>query len=363
MANFFYFMHVPWGWIKQRPHFLAEELSDSVDIKIFLPKVYRKYSLINNKTNLPLIEVWKFPLERYRLFRVINYYILQFLFKYIYNLNTFSHIWLTDLRLYPYIKKIIHKKQIVVYDCMDDVVQFDVLKKQYIELKTIEKELFSRANIILFSSDELSQRKIKEYRLETKKCDVVYNAFDENLVDGPIYNTFDHQFDLYQNNSFKVLTYIGTISNWFDFKIIERSLNEFNKIVYFIVGPIEPSTQVFKHERIIYFGSVEHKYVKSLILKSDALIMPFKVNTLTEAVDPVKLYEYIALGAKVLSIKYKELDKFGKYISLYEHYDEFREFLKRLDSKEIGHNKPIEFIQKNSWNTRKKQILVKLLEN
>ena len=45
MKHILYLMHIPWGWIKQRPHFFAEKLAEdavvdvslaqTTDIKIF----------------------------------------------------------------------------------------------------------------------------------------------------------------------------------------------------------------------------------------------------------------------------------------------------------------------------------------
>ena len=32
-----YIMHVDWNWIKQRPHFIAEELTTWYDIKVVYP--------------------------------------------------------------------------------------------------------------------------------------------------------------------------------------------------------------------------------------------------------------------------------------------------------------------------------------
>jgi glycosyltransferase involved in cell wall biosynthesis len=245
---------------------------------------------------------------------------------------------------------------------MDDILEFEVLKKQYMELEDIEKDLFENAGFVLFSSEELKNRKVKKYNLDTNAYSLIYNALDNKLIRTNIYNKYDNIFNKYKEQDYTIVTYIGTISNWFDFGLVQKSLEELDNIVYFLVGPVEHNVEVIKHERIKYFGSIEHKYVKSLMLQSDVLVMPFKLNKLIEAVDPVKIYEYIALGKNILSVKYDELDKFSNYIHLYENYDEFKNILTNLDNSKNDKNINNTFAEQNCWNDRAEKI-VKLIKD
>ena len=355
-------MHVPWGWIKQRPHFLAEELSDSFKVDVVIPKSFRTSSLTINESSLNINPVLKLPLERFKFIRSINSKIVQASLKYLYGIHKYKYIWITDLRMYPLIQNLITSKQKLIYDCMDDVLEFTVLKEQYQELETIEKKLFRNIDLALFSSKELQNRKVKKYNLRNTQYGLVYNALDKSLVDIEIFDKHNDIFSQYKKINLTILTYIGTISSWFDFDLIERSLNDFKNIVYFIIGPIEENIEVLKHDRIKYFGSVEHKYIKTLVIKSDILIMPFKINKLIEAVDPVKMYEYIAFGKKIISINYNELDKFSKYINTYNNYNEFKKILQNLNNnQEVGILKE-NFVELNSWESRKKDVII-LMKN
>ncbi len=56
--------------------------------------------------------------------------------------------------------------------------------------------------------------------------------------------------------------------------------------------------------------------------------MPFKLNDIVEAVDPVKLYEYINFNKDILTISYKEIERFSKFTYSYDGYDEFKSQLK-----------------------------------
>lgn len=350
-------MHIPWGWIKQRPHFLAEELSKIYQLDIYTPKVYKKNSLIENETKLKINELFKLPFERFLIVRKLNSIIIGLLLKYIYEINNYKYIWLTDLRLYPQIEKVLKNNQQLIYDCMDDVVEFDVLVNKRKELLKIEQSLFSRSNLIFFSSEELKNRKVEQYKINQSKYEVVLNAFDNSFLQEKIYQNYDSYFEEYHKKGFKVLTYIGTISSWFDFETLQKSLKEFDNIVYFIVGPFEPETKKLEHPRIVYFGSVEHKFVKSLIIKSDIMIMPFKINKLITAVDPVKLYEYIALGKSILTVEYKELLKFKEFVNFYSDYNTFKFILETCMQNSNNTKANDDFIRNNSWHSRVKEVI------
>ena len=52
-----YLMNIPWGWVKQRPHFIAEYLS-----KDFIVDVYYKKPTKVSKKNLLTCKEKDFPL-------------------------------------------------------------------------------------------------------------------------------------------------------------------------------------------------------------------------------------------------------------------------------------------------------------
>lgn len=348
--DIFYFMHVPWGWIKQRPHFLAEEISKQFAIDIYTPKVYRKNTLIQNNTIQKINTIFKLPFERFSFVRKINNLLMIILLKFIYKISNYKYIWITDLRLYPQIKSVLKNNQKLIYDCMDDVLEFEALKSQKEELEKIEKELFLRADKVFFSSNELYKIKSQKYNLGKNKIEIIYNALDISFLNQEIKDEYDSIFDKYKD--FKIVTYIGTISSWFDFEAIKKSLENIENIVYFIVGPIEANIEVLNHDRVVYIGSVEHKFVKTFIEKSDIMVMPFKLTNLIKSVDPVKLYEYIALGKSIISTKYDEVMKFEEYISFYSSTDEYVDVLNR-NLKNIKKTKlNEEFIYNNSWDNR-----------
>ena len=116
--------------------------------------------------------------------------------------------------------------------------------------------------------------------------------------------------------------YFGTISTWFNFDYILRSLEECADIQYELFGPLA-GVQIPKHERIHYHGTIEHEKLLENIKDADCLIMPFLINEIIEAVDPVKLYEYINFNKNILTCRYEEIERFEPFVCFYTGYDEF----------------------------------------
>ena len=57
-----YFMNVDWDWAKQRPHFIAEHLSDSHDVIILYPFSWRRSQLnANPKSHLSIFPFFRIP--------------------------------------------------------------------------------------------------------------------------------------------------------------------------------------------------------------------------------------------------------------------------------------------------------------
>lgn len=356
-----YFMHIPWGWAKQRPHFIAEQLAHCYIVNVISQKEYKIKSLqkAESRHNLRIVQPLRIPFSRFVVVRILNKIIFDFTVKL--NLARADIAWFTDPRIYKKICGALTVDKTIVYDCMDNVVEFNLPNLDKRELHAVEEELCKRAKIILCSSVRLSAVLVERYGsdLMGKIC-IVNNALDESLKEKAQHNTAIEKKLKELKKIGSIVTYVGTISDWFDFELLIQSVDRLPNIQYCIFGPTDVKLPTSKN--IHYFGALQHDNIWNIMRLSDLMVMPFIVNELIESVDAVKMYEYIASGTPVLAVDYHENRKFAKFAYLYRDAEEYISMLSSITAeprmrKNILTSEEIEkFTANNTWKERIKDI-------
>jgi teichuronic acid biosynthesis glycosyltransferase TuaH len=363
MLKILYIMHIPWGWSKQRPQFIAEELAKHFDVTVLSAKNYasKKVNETVPSKRLNIHEPFRIPFERYRLIFHINKIIYWFYFKFLFN----NHIvWITDPRAYERIVNAIPKNTNIIYDCMDDVLAFNLSPEVKTKISILEQELVSSAQFIFCSSETLLKRLKTRYGDKISlKSEVVNNALSDKkfLHTSKTDDISEIQtvFSEARKKDYIICTYIGTISDWFDFELILESLERNAKVCYFLFGHTDVT--IPKHPRLIFFGAIKHEIVFNVMALSDILVMPFLLTPLIESVDAVKLYEYIASGKPVICLQYPESEKFGELLKYYKSIESYMIALdKAVASKILNDNVRITFVKNHNWEKRVIPIVTKI---
>lgn len=296
--------------------------------------------------------------------RKINAILVALQIEYICKIKKIDTIWITDIRLYHYLKYIKSGKRNItlIYDCMDDTLAFPKIAKNNHKVAYLSKDEqdLLKASHFIFASSETLLNRLKNITVfsSQQQYKVINNALDEA---GQAYISLDdeHPFSMlykkYKQEGFTILIYVGTIASWLDIQSIQKSLSVFTDIVYFFVGPIEIDLPC--HQRVIHIKPVEHVYVKDIMCQADILIMPFIVNQLIESVDPVKMYEYISCHKPIIATAYNETFKFSRYAQLYHSPEEYCNYidahLKKLDQRVMVSQEEIKsFVRDNTWKNR-----------
>ena len=369
-----YLTTVPWGWIKQRPHFIAEKMSNyhSVDVFCKVPLKLSQKDLLteipHDNRQLTINHFFIFPFERIPVLKHLNLNFINrlFLWYYIKKTKKYDVIWFASPILYSFMKNRILKTQTVVYDCMDDMAEFgnnaENSKERQLILKT-ERDLLTRADVVFCSAEYLKTKILSRAGLINKKATVVNNAIempqdDKELEIPPHVSIILETSKSYNNN----LLYIGTISEWFDFESVLYALDKDSKLHVTLIGPSQ--VMIPKHPRLFHLGTVERKYLFEFMKYAKALIMPFVVNELIRSVNPVKLYEYVYSGKPVVASRYGETEKFSDFVQLYSNKQEFFDIISNLDNiptDETYKSKCKAFVSMNTWDERCKNMNMELM--
>ena len=350
-----YIMNVDWDWIKQRPHFLAQYLSRLNKIFVLYPRAWRRSHLVkNDRHGIISHPLWQLPFSRKFFFiHKANILLLRFTLRVYLSWVKPDILWFSSPELFECLPARFSGK--IIYDCMDDVLAFpsNFSRRELLELN--ERNLIKRCSMVFCSSQNLRDKLINRAG-HPNKYTVVYNAFEplkflkSSLNGKKIKNKKKH-----------ILGYVGTISSWLDFDSLIELLNLFGSIEIHLIGPIEKSKINFpQHKRIKFLGPIRHKEIADRVIEFDALLMPFHITDLIQSVDPVKLYEYIYLNKPIVSVRYKEIEKFIGFVDFYENKFELfsiiNKYLNEGFNKKYSDVDRAKFISSNTWMDRARQI-------
>ena len=340
-----YAMDLDWSWIKQRPQFIEERLENKFDVYVTCIRNYRirKYY---SKDNMSVF--YRIPfISRYpQLWKINQFRLKKFFYKYIKKFNP-EIIYVSSPDFIEGIPLSFKGK--IVFDCMDDMIAFAPLHRKE-NMLHLEQKLVERADVVIVSSDWLKSVLSKRNPDFVSKLHIIKNGFDGNIV----------QEVQHLQNQLYTFCYFGTISHWFNFNILVKSLVDFPDIQYVLIGPVSPGTTIPKHDRIIHIPAVEHGELYERTKNADAFIMPFKINDIVLAVDPVKLYEYINFNKNILCVEYPEVKRFEPFVFFYHDYESFCNQIRKM--KELAGTKysnkdRLDFLRFNTWEQRVKQIV------
>lgn len=178
-------MHINWNWIKQRPHFLYEELSYYIDIDLYYIDRFldRSKHKINNMRNTyrssEVNKITKLPLSgRYTWLQQIEKFTNRKI-----SLEQYNYIWITSPLILEFIPlKELEGKQII-YDCMDDFLEFYHDSDKINRMKKLEFELVQVADIVITSSSFLKDKMQSVYGRHLKQAPfLINNGISSSLV-------------------------------------------------------------------------------------------------------------------------------------------------------------------------------------
>lgn len=339
-----YFSTVNWSWIKQRPHFICEYLGKKeIEITYFSVTPFLKQKIVQKRLSEYLYIKDKFVLPfaaKIRIVEKLNIIYVKSLLN-----KKYDIVIITHPKQYEYLPKDLKNNSKIVYECMDNIPYFYQGKIKS-EVIIQEKQLCEKVDQIITSSIYLKNKIVREYKINEEKIEVIKNALDKSIEDA-----CEASIKLKSPN----LIYIGTISEWLDINILNKYAKDNPQCTIYLIGPIEKIKNDKMNDNIVFLGSIEHKDVKEYIKNGEIMLIPFKINELIKGVDPVKLYEYLALNKPVVTSYWKELNEYkeNKLVYFYNTYEEFVLAIDKI-KKDVNHFDEInaDFVEQNNWEKR-----------
>jgi glycosyltransferase involved in cell wall biosynthesis len=118
--------------------------------------------------------------------------------------------------------------------------------------------------------------------------------------------------------------YFGLINSWVDLDLIARLADKHPDWQFTFIGPSQlPAGAHPRRPNIHYLGPRSYDELPQHAAEFDVALIPFKMNALTQAVNPLKLLEYFSLGLPVVSSPLPEVVKFAEHLFLADDEDGF----------------------------------------
>ena len=159
-----------------------------------------------------------------------------------------------------------------------------------------------------------------------------------------------------------VAGYFGAISDWFDPEPIAQLAAMAPQLHIVLIGAVTTNLTGLKAYPNIYFlGEKPYRDLPAYLRCFNVCLIPFKNNELTQATNPVKLYEYLAAGKAVVATDLPEIRQFADVVTVVGNPADFAAAVIRLiqegdQAAEVRRQR----VQLESWEQRLAQLKVLL---
>ena len=249
----------------------------------------------------------------------------------------------------------------IVADYMDDYLDFPGTPAA---VKPYVHRLLQNSDVVLVTSEYLEK---KAYQSGAKRIEIIRNGTDcQHFYSASCYTKAPEQK--------LTVGYYGVLSTWFDCKIIEAISASDLDVEICLVGTVTP--QVAKDfeklqnlPKVRILDAVPYEQLPAILQQFDVCLIPFDANNdLIKATNPVKFYEYLSAGKKVVATEIPELMPYNELYLYCENEDNafverVRQCLNGTDTLAKS-DEVIGFAQKNDWDERVNQFvnLIKCLK-
>lgn len=249
-----------------------------------------------------------------------------------------------------------------IYEYIDDIspelagtkdIPQNIIEKYHFAMTNKEVYVVVTADLLL--QDVLSHRGAENLVMSSNGVDYsFFETFDDRFQ-------FEPEFKAIINQGKPIICYYGALAKWFDYDLIKKiAATDKYSVVLFGIKYDESYDENLDNEANIYFlGPRDYKILKNYARKCDVLIIPFKINNITKATSPVKVFEYMALHKPIVTTDMDECRKYKSILIGNDHQDFMNKLEKALELR--GNQEYINLLDKeardNDWSMKAKAII------
>lgn len=250
----------------------------------------------------------------------------------------------------------------VIYDWIDDLSVFPF---DQVQLAQLHARAIKEATVVASVARNLHENALKE------RSDAIYlpNAVEEGRFDHPpVPNPAlkDKLFSRVVSSGKFIAGYYGALAEWFDYELLVRTADLLPDWHFVLIGPdydgsIKKS-HIMNHQNITWLGPRDYQTLPGYLHLFDVAMIPFRINEITLATSPLKLFEYFAGGKPVVTTPMPECTAFTE-VCIANNAEEFSAALrsaKDFAKKPEYLHRLAALTQENTWRSRTHRVFYAL---
>ncbi len=207
-----------------------------------------------------------------------------------------------------------------IYYCVDDFLDYPGVNHR--DWAAMEAELLGAVDGLVVTSRDLARKRVNDCPLLHLPHGVDFDHFTRPAGE-PV--------AALEGLPRPILGFFGLIGPWVDLELIAFLSAQFPSVSFVLLGRADVDLRPLANRPNVYpLGFVPYADLPAHARSFDVGLIPFVLNRLTRAVNPLKLLEYFALGLPVLSTRLPELEDVAGPLRLAETRDEFVQGLRAI---------------------------------
>lgn len=238
-----------------------------------------------------------------------------------------------------------------IYQSMDDITQVAYSHRHGTRL---EERIIINFDYTLCTSKELT-------RLKSPFSPNVYfhpNAADIDIFRKAATETLPKPAEL-NGITQKIIGYTGSIEYRSDFELLKKIAEQHKDKILFFVGPIQGNEVkeigLDKMPNVIFAGPRKITELPNYLQYFDVVLIPFRKNTLTRSIYPLKINEYLAAGKPVIATHFSEdIYTFRDVAYVVDSHEEFLATIDKAinENNEARKQARMKVAEQNTWEAR-----------